>query len=868
MNEIAKTHELPLGHPAVQTWLDPAQGLISRIAAELARRGAHPARSVVLVPYAQLMPLARQLWTQWAARQDGPAAAFVPRFESSMNWARGLGGFVPAADDISFDAAHDILTARALVEQAGLGAQREVLAARLMEAAQQLARLVAAVPPSERPAWAARARALVATGLEAPVMALESAVARLAVEWAVASGHASDALFSAAQADTLDALVVLDGFQSDPLAQALQTQLGEKAVFLPLDRPAPAGQVRLHAARDAEDEAARAAACVLRHLEAGRAPVALAAIDRALTRRIRAMLDAQGVAVRDENGWKLSTTRAAAQVMGALRACAWQASSDSVLDWLKNAPAFDAGAVQALEKWLRKAGVREWRPLHATDSIALEPAAQLAEQAQAVRDGMRQARPLPQWLAGLRELLAAGGQWQALVADAAGGKLLAALRLDEARQAEFAQRLAQSGLAAGGAGGWAARRISLVEFTAWVNGALEAASFVPEHPRQEQVVILPFSQLLGRPFAALVLPGCDEVRLPASPEPPGPWTAAQRLALGLPSREALEAAERAAWRHALQTPHCDVLWRQSDEGGEPLLPSPRVQALQLEGLAQAAPDPRAWRELAPQPTPRPLPRGQALPVLKLSASAYEDLRRCPYRFFALRQLGLQEAEELESEVDKRDFGNWLHAVLKVFHEALQAAPTPEAPARLALLEQAAEATTRAMHLDDGEFLPFAAAWPQVREGYLDWLARHEAGGARFEQAESWQETPLGALTLVGRLDRVDQTEGGPALVIDYKTESSAATRERIKTPTEDTQLAFYAALLPHDTVRAAYVNVGEDGTQTFEQEDVVAARDALVEGILHDMGRLAEGAVLPALGEGMACEFCAARGLCRKDFWS
>jgi ATP-dependent helicase/nuclease subunit B len=26
--------------------------------------------------------------------------------------------------------------------------------------------------------------------------------------------------------------------------------------------------------------------------------------------------------------------------------------------------------------------------------------------------------------------------------------------------------------------------------------------------------------------------------------------------------------------------------------------------------------------------------------------------------------------------------------------------------------------------------------------------------------------------------------------------------------------------------------------------------------------------VLPAIGEGSACDYCAARGLCRKDFWS
>ncbi len=63
-----------------------------------------------------------------------------------------------------------------------------------------------------------------------------------------------------------------------------------------------------------------------------------------------------------------------------------------------------------------------------------------------------------------------------------------------------------------------------------------------------QVIVLPLHQLLGRAFGAIVIPGCDDRRLPASPEPPGNWSAAQRLELGLPSREALEAAQRAAWK--------------------------------------------------------------------------------------------------------------------------------------------------------------------------------------------------------------------------------------------------------------------------------------------------------------------------------
>ena len=48
---------------------------------------------------------------------------------------------------------------------------------------------------------------------------------------------------------------------------------------------------------------------------------------------------------------------------------------------------------------------------------------------------------------------------------------------------------------------------------------------------------------------------------------------------------------------------------------------------------------------------------------------------------------------------------------------------------------------------------------------------------------------------------------------------------------------------------------------------MVAARDALVAGMMDDLAPHRRGAALPALGEGTVCEYCAARGLCRKDFW-
>jgi ATP-dependent helicase/nuclease subunit B len=74
--------------------------------------------------------------------------------------------------------------------------------------------------------------------------------------------------------------------------------------------------------------------------------------------------------------------------------------------------------------------------------------------------------------------------------------------------------------------------------------------------------------------------------------------------------------------------------------------------------------------------------------------------------------------------------------------------------------------------------------------------------------------------------------------------------------------------MPQDTLRGGYINIAEKKTECVEQQQLVEARDALIEGMLSDLQRIAAGAVLPALGQGSACEFCQARGLCRKDFWT
>ena len=103
--------------------------------------------------------------------------------------------------------------------------------------------------------------------------------------------------------------------------------------------------------------------------------------------------------------------------------------------------------------------------------------------------------------------------------------------------------------------------------------------------------------------------------------------------------------------------------------------------------------------------------------------------------------------------------------------------------------------------------------------------------------------------LAGRLHFAVVGMKGAATILHRRRENLAAIgQQNLRRVTID--------LRKHDILHTA-----------CEQPHLVEARDALIEGILHDLAAIEGGAALPALGEGVACDFCDARGLCRKDFW-
>lgn len=870
-----QTLRLPLDarHAADQFWLRTTEACEEWLQAQgLASRDA-----VLLLPFAQHLAPARRAWMQ---RRTWP-----PRMETTTSLASSMGPSpLSQGLQISFDAAIDALNARQLLAGQSWAEALRLNDARayqlalhhLVEAAQAFARHGQTHGPRERAGfWPKVRQTLQQAGGPAD---LERALALVALEWAASDSRvpATDALFDLRPS----AWLVLRAGGSDPLSDALlleAEQRGTPCLLLDADvsleeLQAPPARVYEALCTDREELAQCSAAAVLGHLANNETPVALIAQDRVLVRRVRALLERQAVRLGDETGWTLATTPEAAQLMALLRAAQPRAAVDEVLQWLKGElgrgvrDRADEGALERLEAqcrqqgWVLSSAVRPERLKADTARLWQEAQDQLA----VLRAGAAQ-RSLMQWLEQLGRLLERLQAQTWLEAQAGGRQLLSALWLQRAPWPGSAHELALQ-----------AAQLTGIEFISWVNDTLEAQQFVPPLPPDLQVLITPMSRAMLRPFAAVVLPGADAHTLGAVPA--GPVLLQDRWAKewGMPDQSRRRAQLADGFVQLLRAPALTLL-RCGLAGAEPLAPSPLLERLSA-ARARAGQGPLpAWRDPRRPRTEQVLPscRAQAqaagqLPA-RLSASGLDALRNCPYQFFAQQVLGLREEDELSEDLDKRDYGNWLHAVLHRFHLQRREMGLP---ANSEVLLEAAECERERMGLSEAEFLPYVASFRRLIPRYLAWLASHEEQGWQFHAGEEWRECrpwtapALSALTLHGRLDRRD-VQSGQCLLLDYKTGSAEGLKAKVKQAQEDTQLAVYALLCAEESsVQAAYLALDDSkGLQQITHPDVAQTAELLRQGLEQDLAELQAGAVLPALGEGRACSFCAARGLCRKDDW-
>jgi ATP-dependent helicase/nuclease subunit B len=616
----------------------------------------------------------------------------------------------------------------------------------------------------------------------------------------------------------------------------------------------------LNPAPHLEAEARAVAAWVAAQLHDRKRDIALIALDRETARRVRALLERMDVLVADETGWTLSTTAAAAVIDRWLECVASDFPHVELLDLLKSP--FVLGELAArqdqvmqLELSLRRQGVAQG--MADIQRLAHSQFSELPCWLDALfnaRLGFAQTRaPLAVWLARLLDSLAQLDV--SLRADAAGAKVLdtlQSLRLDLADDSE---------------------KYSFGEWRRWLNLALESASFI-DTSVSSPIVLTSLPAARGRVFEAVAIIGADARHLPVYPAP-GVFSQSTRAQLGL-STAATEAAAATTDLIQLLSQGNALLSWQAWHNDEPNPASPLVLRLQALHQAawggplpeQASGEPPALHSLLPEACVQPAPGVSSTDMPRsYSPTAYQTLLDCPYRFFVKSVLGIRELDAADEALDKSDYGNALHRILKTFHDSQPPAERAAAQVRLGEISVAEFAALPAYTAT-----VWAKRWASIQPAYIDAWLQSVTQGWRYQSGETAFDMPfdvagLGEITLRGRIDRVDcrvDTNGSEALtVIDYKTGAAQGLKKKLKNPTEAVQLPFYAWLAE---AAAAFLPINETPVVPLELDGETDI-DAICRRLPVLLEAIAAGAALPAGGIDSVCQHCEARGLCRKGMW-
>ena len=234
--------------------------------------------------------------------------------------------------------------------------------------------------------------------------------------------------------------------------------------------------------------------------------------------------------------------------------------------------------------------------------------------------------------------------------------------------------------------------------------------------------------------------------------------------------------------------------------------------------------------------------------LRLSASAIDSYKRCGLQFKLDRdwRLAAKPAAAMQ-------YGGAMHRVLKTYFDSVQLG-RPKTDDELIAIFRRDLADSRIQEAYQHEL--YEEQGIEQLRAFL--AAARSASSTRVLHTEQPFEIRLGEITVVGRIDRIDDRADGSVSVIDYKT---GKARDQ-KSADESLQLSLYAIAAAekwgYKVGALAFYNL-EDNlpvSTTRSESDLLVARE-----------RLQEAAKGIAAGEfdanpGMHCDFCAYRTLC------
>jgi ATP-dependent helicase/nuclease subunit B len=291
-----------------------------------------------------------------------------------------------------------------------------------------------------------------------------------------------------------------------------------------------------------------------------------------------------------------------------------------------------------------------------------------------------------------------------------------------------------------------------------------------------------------------------------------------------------------------------------------------------------------------------------MPV-SMSPSAYKALRDCPYRYYVRSLLGLRKLKGFEEGFDASLAGQTLHKILRNFYHAMKsekqkslspiAADTKLRSAWMQdQLTRISEQVFKRLIEGDARVLGVLRDWQKQIPSFIQWQLDREAQGWQFHDVEVKVGFDLPFtdvdgnerhIRIEGYADRFDVSVHDLELasVIDYKNQSLTKVKQRSEVVLDDPQLLIYARAsnesneIPGRAVSAAEwvalkAEVKKDGDGA-ERSVVIAEMpdlmQAFAEQITEDVQLLWSGKPLKAFAPDSVCQYCEARGICRKGTW-
>jgi ATP-dependent helicase/nuclease subunit B len=488
------------------------------------------------------------------------------------------------------------------------------------------------------------------------------------------------------------------------------------------------------------------------------------------------------------------------------------------------------------------------------------------------------------------------GMTQRLEKDAAGKQLL-----------EVLKRFDLSG------GVYQNLKMRLPEWLSLLKTVIEEASYEEAGKEAEATLsILPLSSTRLREFDAVVVVGCDEQQLPAFSEPPLFFSDAlnRYLKASTITAQYIQQA-RDLSQLLVSCKNVDLIWQSKSKSGEPLRPSAWIQRLQAMQKKKMP-----WEAVEAKLKPfegqsQPIQKSVSIPDSDLkipttvSPSAYKALRDCPYRYYVSNLLGLRKAKEFEEGFDASLAGQTLHALLKNFFQALK---TEEKKSHSSIhggtdarrqwmidhLMKFSEKEFEKLIAGDARILGTLRDWQKQIPSFVNWQLSRENEGWRYHDAE----LPIGFtltitapdgvkqdIRIAGRADRFDihQSDASAAAVIDYKNQKIKKITQRAENILDDPQLLIYArgatenpieARIPGRAVeQAEWVTLRADIkdeekiVRVHPVEDIPAVMAEFSEQVVNDLSDLWARKPMTAFAPDSVCQYCEARGICRKGMW-